>query len=578
MFKFSGANAHWLALIDPFSRADISSAYHPTHYQIDDAMKTAKEMGINVIRSFTLGVSVGSIFSVEPELGVFNDSQFEDIDYTIVSARYYGIRLIIPFTDLWEAHHGGKKTFTEWRGVPEDDFFTDANVIQDFKNYISHIINHVNQYTGIALKNDPTILAWETGNEVNTISTTWGTAQDAWTQNIATYIKSIDNNHLVADGHMAENNSNTQFTAQQLSNSAIDMLTDHFYPMHISVLDTNAAACADANKVYYIGEYDWTDTNAYPAAGTLSQELDGAEYAAKINVTTATSVMPGNIQFRSAPFAFTANTTYTISFYAKASNNNIIYSVPRLALSPYTRLVSTYHKLSSEYQFFSYTYTPTIDYNSVRLSFFLAAYVGNIWFKNVSVTDGTTNLILNPDFSQTSDGVLTSWNLQILETSGDILSDFLPAIRNNQNVAGSLFWELYCHNYINGYDHRDALSMNYPGSTADVQNKIQLVRAHNFSMRGSSVPAHIKPLAPLINSITFNGLDLTIDWRGSAGAISYILQESENRYMWDNTQSGLSDFYSPATVTVSKIATYYRLMPVSLDGIYGDVSNIIHIL
>ena len=60
-------------------------------------------------------------------------------------------------------------TFLRWRGVSQDNygeqFYYNSQVIEDFKAYIRVIMTHVNRYTGVALKDDPTILAWETGNE-----------------------------------------------------------------------------------------------------------------------------------------------------------------------------------------------------------------------------------------------------------------------------------------------------------------------------------------------------------------------------------------------------------------------------
>jgi mannan endo-1,4-beta-mannosidase len=42
-------------------------------------------------------------------------------------------------------------------------FYTDSRVIDGFKQYIKALLNHVNRYSGIALKDDPAIMGWETG-------------------------------------------------------------------------------------------------------------------------------------------------------------------------------------------------------------------------------------------------------------------------------------------------------------------------------------------------------------------------------------------------------------------------------
>lgn len=52
-----------------------------------------------VVRGHTLGVSFGTPLSVEPALDVFNDKAYEAIDFAILVARIYGIKLLIPLVD-----------------------------------------------------------------------------------------------------------------------------------------------------------------------------------------------------------------------------------------------------------------------------------------------------------------------------------------------------------------------------------------------------------------------------------------------------------------------------------------------
>ena len=72
--------------------------------------------------------------------------------------------------DNFQYYVGGKFWYCTDNGVTPDSvasqFFTNTTVINSFKAHISFVLNHVNRYTGITYKNDPTILAWETGNEI----------------------------------------------------------------------------------------------------------------------------------------------------------------------------------------------------------------------------------------------------------------------------------------------------------------------------------------------------------------------------------------------------------------------------
>jgi mannan endo-1,4-beta-mannosidase len=54
-------------------------------------------MRINTIRAHTLGVSVGTPMSVETALDVFNQDAYEAIDFAILAARIYGLKVRQPW-------------------------------------------------------------------------------------------------------------------------------------------------------------------------------------------------------------------------------------------------------------------------------------------------------------------------------------------------------------------------------------------------------------------------------------------------------------------------------------------------
>jgi mannan endo-1,4-beta-mannosidase len=238
-FRFAGANMHWL----PFG----DSTKYTSQFEINDGLDAAKEMGLTVVRSHDLGISVGCSNCIEPALGAFNETALEHDDYVIKAARDHGIRLIIPLTDNYHYPAGGKHTFTDWRGIfDENQFYYNPQVIQDFETYISVLLDHVNVYTGIAYKNDPTIMAWETGNELFPPTN--------WTQTISTYIKSIDRNHLVLDGHYGVDPN-----AASLTN--VDIVSNHYYPKNDLKVTLDATAARKIGKVFIVGEFDWNDAN-----------------------------------------------------------------------------------------------------------------------------------------------------------------------------------------------------------------------------------------------------------------------------------------------------------------------------
>lgn len=101
----SGANVYWLGLDEnvrpppgePFY-APLNASY-PTFRRITEVMNTLRTMGAHLIRSQTLGVSVGNPLSIMPALGQYNDRAFATIDWSVYQARQHGLRIMAPLVD-----------------------------------------------------------------------------------------------------------------------------------------------------------------------------------------------------------------------------------------------------------------------------------------------------------------------------------------------------------------------------------------------------------------------------------------------------------------------------------------------
>lgn len=203
------------------------SVGYPEKGQIREAFASAVAMGATTVRSHTLGVSTGTPLSIWPTASATNEAAFDSIDYSIFAARNYGIRLIIPLTDNYNYYHGGKLDFLKWSNLSVNNsaaFYTNPQVIGLYKSYISTVLNHVNTYTGVAYKNDPTIMAWETGNELGGYGLKDGPPTASWTADITAYIKSIALHHLVIDGSDGLTNSTGKLTSHALEVDTVDIV------------------------------------------------------------------------------------------------------------------------------------------------------------------------------------------------------------------------------------------------------------------------------------------------------------------------------------------------------------------
>ncbi|MFH1593791.1 MAG: cellulase family glycosylhydrolase, partial [Candidatus Omnitrophota bacterium] len=193
-YYFSSTNQYYLFYKEPIA-------------MVDEVFNDAKAMGLNVVR--TWGFCDGeykqnaysNLISFQPEAGVYHESGFLRMDYLIAKAKELDMRLIIPLVNNWD-EFGGMMAYVRWSPTAtlHDDFYTDATCKQLYKNYVSYFLNRVNTITGIAYKNDPTILVWELANEPRCESDTSGDTLQAWIEEMSTYIKTVDSNHLVSTG------------------------------------------------------------------------------------------------------------------------------------------------------------------------------------------------------------------------------------------------------------------------------------------------------------------------------------------------------------------------------------------
>ena len=106
-----------------------------------------------------------------PEEG-FREAGLRGLDQAVWEAKRRGIRLIIPLVNNW-GEYGGLPAYAAWASkrrsaarYAHDDFFTNAQMKQWWKDYAFMLANRVNTFTGVAYQDEPAILAWEIGNEL----------------------------------------------------------------------------------------------------------------------------------------------------------------------------------------------------------------------------------------------------------------------------------------------------------------------------------------------------------------------------------------------------------------------------
>jgi endo-1,4-beta-mannosidase len=83
-------------------------------------------------------------------------------------------------------------------------FFTNTNVINAYKGYITKILTRVNTITGVVYANDPIIFSLELANEPHTSDNYEilrglppGGIVKAWVYEISAFVRSLSPNHMV---------------------------------------------------------------------------------------------------------------------------------------------------------------------------------------------------------------------------------------------------------------------------------------------------------------------------------------------------------------------------------------------
>jgi cellulase (glycosyl hydrolase family 5)/mannanase-like protein len=293
-FELNGATYY-------FSHANQYYLSYQSQAMVDEVFADAAGLGLNVFRTWgsSEGVSNNG-FCFQPAPGVYDENSFRKLDYVLYKANQSGIRMILPLVDNW-SNFGGMDKYVEWSPTANshDDFYTDALCKQWYKNYVSYVLNRVNTYTGVAYKNDPSIVIWELANEPRATSDLSGNKLQAWIDEMAAFIKSIDSNHLVSTGsegwysrpNMGSDwRYNGELGADYIRNHQspwIDVCSYHLYPNYWAMNEAGAMLWIqehvnDAHDVIgkpvYGGEFGWyVDRNQGSGPLTLANFSSGTD-------------------------------------------------------------------------------------------------------------------------------------------------------------------------------------------------------------------------------------------------------------------------------------------------------------
>uniref|UniRef100_A0ACD5VI06 Uncharacterized protein n=1 Tax=Avena sativa TaxID=4498 RepID=A0ACD5VI06_AVESA len=274
----NGFNAYWLMTMasDTAQKGKVTSA-----------LSQAAARGLTVARTWAFSDGGGNALQYSP--GKYNENTFKGLDFVLSEARKVGVNVILSLVNNYDTF-GGKKQYVDWaRGQgqaigSDDDFFTNSLVKGFYKNHVKTVLTRVNTVSGVAYKDDPTILAWELMNEPRCQSDLSGRSIQSWITEMAAHVKSIDANHMLeaglegfygASSSLAVNPSGYLVGTDFIANNqvpGIDFATVHSYPDQW----LSSSSSDDQAQLRFLGR--WLDAHIADAQRTLRKPLLVAEF------------------------------------------------------------------------------------------------------------------------------------------------------------------------------------------------------------------------------------------------------------------------------------------------------------
>lgn len=247
---------------------------------------------------------------LQPEEGKFDTDVLKGLDLVLAEMGKRNMKAVIFLSNNWE-WSGGFLQYLRWNNQIEDSvfrrmlnwdeqrdytskFYNCANCIESYKKQVELIINRTNLVTNKKYKNDHTIMSWELVNEPRPMRPSVNDAYKSWISNTASFIKSLDTNHLVTLGHEGAQatDGDMDLFKQVHAFKDVDYLTIHIWSKNWGWF--KEATMKDDLPVVVTNTLDYIDKHAI-AAKELQKPLVIEEFGLprdnhSFNVNTSTSL------------------------------------------------------------------------------------------------------------------------------------------------------------------------------------------------------------------------------------------------------------------------------------------------
>lgn len=248
-FRFLGANATYLYQQVAYGR----------HFIVDEVFSDLDKMKVKVVR---IGAHFESDNLLDPAVimsspGEFNENALRALDYVLLKAKEYQLKLILILANNWK-DYGGIPQYIKWANTQKilnktfehEDFYRDETIKSWYKNYLSALMERINTFTSIKYKNDPAIFSWELINESRSKDKS-GNLIRKWLAEMSAFVKSLNPNHMVGSGEEGMDISPNYYPSY-----------DYFYNSRKDLFDGSYGVSFQLNSL--ITNLDYASVHLYP--------------------------------------------------------------------------------------------------------------------------------------------------------------------------------------------------------------------------------------------------------------------------------------------------------------------------
>jgi mannan endo-1,4-beta-mannosidase len=238
----------------------------PTVLEQEDAILSVKGVEGRVIRTYCLGFGPKHHFT---GIDQYYEPAWVAFDNALALCRKHGVKLIVPIINnhfggdhLGAGYFGDYISLCQFRNLPASQFYKNPVLRQDMKKIIRYLLNRTNTVNGIKYCDDSSILAWQLGNEL----AGWDGPLNMdeymdWVFDIASFIKTLTPNNLVADGTLGGKDATIRLLPQLLQHPALDIFSNHYYhgDEDLQRISVDSKLVASYGKAFIIGEFGFDE-------------------------------------------------------------------------------------------------------------------------------------------------------------------------------------------------------------------------------------------------------------------------------------------------------------------------------